>query len=205
MHLSPVLHILRIFVIKFFEKAMRKRLWKWVGFGYLLFLLWYWFARPGVLIERPAHTETYVQAYGRLAVELGRQTGIPPAIILAVGGLESAWGASELARQGNNHFGIKIYDPHQDSYCLPTQEYEKKKAMTVHACFRAYPHARDSFRDFTQKLTANPRYAMLFGLPARDYESWAKGLQHCGYATDPRYARKLIKVVEAYHLDEVGK
>ena len=63
------------------------------------------------------------------------------------------------------------------------------------ACFRAYDSPQDSFRDYCRKLMTNPRYKPLFQYGSFDYENWALGLQSCGYATDPDYARKLIRVM----------
>lgn len=34
-----------------------------------------------------------------------------------------------------------------------------------------------------------------------DYKGWARGLKKAGYATDPRYADRLINIIELYDLD----
>lgn len=182
------------------NKKLSRKLLLWL---YALFLLAYWTGVFNRKPQRPPHTEAYVEAYGELALALSRETGVPPAIILAVGALESGWGSSELARRGNNHFGIKAWDESEQRCCLPTQEYYREKAHTVQACFRAYPDAGDSFRDFSYKIASSPRYAGLFEYSLSDYSAWARGLQACGYATDPHYADKLIRVVDTYRLHDL--
>lgn len=170
-----------------------------------VFLVWVsrWCWRQEEIGIRPPQTEAYIQQYGALAVQLGKESGVPAPIILAAGGLESGWGSSELARRGNNHFGIKVDNSNQPARCMPTREFYRRRFHTVDACFRAYPNAADSFRDYCRKLRSDQRYQNLFRHGSRDYKSWAQGLQECGYATDPEYADKLIKLVKLYRLNEV--
>jgi len=59
--------------------------------------------------------------------------------------------------------------------------------------FRAYPSYTESFRDYANLLTANPRYAQVIG--SRDPSTFARGLQQAGYATDPMYAVKLERII----------
>jgi flagellum-specific peptidoglycan hydrolase FlgJ len=51
--------------------------------------------------------QEYVNSYADAAMEQMRLYGIPASITLAQGILESASGKSQLARNENNHFGIK--------------------------------------------------------------------------------------------------
>ncbi len=152
--------------------------------------------------SRPAHVEAYVQQFGPVARELGQETGVPPAIILGLASLESGFGQSKLAREGNNHIGKKA-SRGQPTYCLPTYEYSGKKRYTVKACFRAYDSPDDSLRDLAMLLSTAPRYQELFNYSRSDIEAWADGLKRCGYATDPAYAKKLVKVIRLYHLDRI--
>jgi flagellum-specific peptidoglycan hydrolase FlgJ len=177
---------------------------RWAAAIYLLLWVVYFYDGRQPQMERPPHVEAYLLEFGPLAFELERQSGIPPAIPLAVAGLESGWGQSELARVGNNHFGIKAKRQDQ-KYCVPTSEYVKGKHRRVRACFRAYEGSHESFLDFCRVLTDDPRYNHLLSLDRADYHSWAKGLQDSGYATDPRYARKIVQVVEKYGLHELKR
>lgn len=119
---------------------------------------------------------------------------IPASITLAQGLLESGAGRSELARKSNNHFGIK---------CGRSWDGRTVRADddAPNECFRAYRHAKDSYRDHSKFLRTGARYAFLFRLKITDYKGWARGLKKAGYATDPRYADRLINIIELYDLD----
>ena len=67
-------------------------------------------------------------------------------------------------------------------------------------CFRAYDHPLQSFEDHSKFLVNSSRYRRLFSLSMQDYRGWAHGLKACGYATNPRYAHKLIELIELYKL-----
>jgi len=134
----------------------------------------------------------YIDRYNTLAVEQMGKYKIPASITLAQALLESGGGLSELARSSNNHFGIKC---HADW----TGERIYRRDDTPNDCFRVYPTVEDSYEDHSKFLTRS-RYAVLFTYDIKDYESWARGLQECGYATDKAYANKLIKYVEDYEL-----
>jgi len=136
----------------------------------------------------------YVAKWGSSAVREMYRSGVPASITLAQGILESNSGMSELSTKGNNHFGIKC---HSDW---------KGKSMRVDddrkgECFRVYDNAEDSYRDHSDFLRYNDRYKFLFDYPVTDYKSWAYGLKKAGYATDPSYPTKLIKLIEDYNLD----
>lgn len=154
--------------------------------------------RPG----RPVNVRAYLETYAPVAKKLSELSGIPAAVPLAVAGLESGWGESQLAREGNNHFGIKARGG-QKRYCLRTTEFKRGRPYRVLDCFRAYPSPEEGYFDFVRFILTQPRYEGLFRIPAEDYRSWAKGLQEAGYATDPDYAKKLIRVIEYYDLDEI--
>ena len=54
-------------------------------------------------------------------------------------------------------------------------------------------------------MRSGARYAFLFRLKITDYKGWAKGLKKAGYATDPKYANRLINIIETYDLDKYDK
>lgn len=134
----------------------------------------------------------YILQYYPIAQEQQRLYGVPACITLAQGLLESGAGRSPLAQKANNHFGIKCAGDwkgntyHQDD-------------DTKDECFRKYKKVEDSYKDHALFLQ-RPRYAELFTLQVTDYKGWAHGLKRCGYATDPAYAGKLIKLIEDYNL-----
>lgn len=124
-------------------------------------------------------------------------SGIPASITLAQGILESGNGNSSLAREANNHFGIKCTSEWKGKTILKDDD-EKDD------CFRVYTSPEESFRDHSAFLKRK-RYASLFELDKNDYTGWANGLKQAGYATNPRYAELLISLVERYELDKYDR
>ena len=142
--------------------------------------------------------QKYVEKYADIAVKEMKRTGVPASITLAQGLLESRAGLSPLAADGNNHFGIKCHN-----------DWDGKKMYhdddANNECFRVYKSAEESFKNHSDFLRGRDRYKSLFELPQDDYKAWAHGLKEAGYATDPRYAHKLIKLIEDYELYEYDK
>lgn len=135
----------------------------------------------------------YIKTYSGIAVEEMKRSGVPASITLAQGLLESGAGQSRLAVKANNHFGIKC---HKNWKGRTISHDDDAKGE----CFRAYDKAEDSFRDHSDFLRYNDRYKFLFDLEPTDYKGWCHGLKKAGYATDPKYAYKLIDVLEKYEL-----
>lgn len=150
-------------------------------------------------ISKPISKEEYVSQWSTIAVEEMLKHNIPASITLAQGILESGSGNSELAREGNNHFGIKCHDwKGKKMY----KDDDKKNE-----CFRVYDNADESFKDHSDFLVNRSRYAALFTYDRKDYKSWARGLKDAGYATNPKYPDLLINLIETLKLDrfdEVG-
>jgi LysM repeat protein len=94
-----------------------------------------------------------------------------------------------LAKQGNNHFGIKCKKDWTGCTILEDDD-------ALQECFRCYAKAEDSYKDHSRFLKDNKRYAALFLLDISDYKSWAKGLLSAGYATNQKYADLLISTIE---------
>ena len=132
----------------------------------------------------------YIDTYKNIALIEQRDNGIPVSITLAQGLLESAAGTSTLAREGNNHFGVKCHN------------YKGGSTYIGSVCYRRYHSVHESYLDHSRFLKAK-RYESLFKLKLTDYRGWAHGLKRCGYATDPRYAEKLISMIETYGLDKL--
>ena len=144
------------------------------------------------IVPKIINTEDYVKFYSTIAMDEMMQFGIPASITLAQGILESGSGKGRLAVEANNHFGIKCHDWNgKKIYHDDDKEQE---------CFRKYDNPEYSFRDHSLFLTNRSRYSFLFDLKKDEYKKWAKGLKKAGYATDPRYAQKLIDLIERYEL-----
>ncbi len=138
--------------------------------------------------ERFFSKQDYIEMWKEEAIAQMVKYGIPASITLAQGMLESGNGNSELARYANNHFGIKCHN--WDGPGIYKDDDKKDE------CFRKYTNAFESFEDHSKFLYNRKRYAFLFSLEITDYEGWAKGLRKAGYATNPKYARLLIDIIE---------
>ncbi len=154
-----------------------------------------------IFAQAPA--DVYIQTYADIAVEEMERTGIPASIKLAQGLLESSIGKSPLCTEANNHFGIKCGNEWvgREMY-REDDDYGLNKVLTK-SCFRVFDSGYDSYRahsEFIMNPVKDFRYGFLFSIPTDDYESWARGLQSAGYATDPEYANKLINLINRYQL-----
>tara|TARA_B110000211_G_scaffold219459_1_gene265215 strand:- start:124 stop:1032 length:909 start_codon:yes stop_codon:yes gene_type:complete len=142
--------------------------------------------------------QDYLDNYTDDAIEEMNRAGVPASITLAQGMLESGYGNSPLARKANNHFGIKC---HSD-WTGPIFRVDDDKKDE---CFRKYKSVKHSFRDHSNFLRGKKRYASLFELKITDYKGWAKGLRKAGYATNKKYAKLLIDLIERHDLNQYVK
>lgn len=145
--------------------------------------------------QNPELVEEYINTYKELAMSEQVRVGIPAAVTLAQGIHETGAGTSRLAKLGNNHFGIKCKRSWKGQTIKHTDD-------APNECFRKYNYPLDSYKDHSDYLRNNPRYASLFKLSMTDYAAWCIGLRRAGYATNPRYAQMLIKLIENYKLQE---
>ena len=141
--------------------------------------------------NRNPQFEEYIQTYKYWAIQNMNKYKIPASIILAQAVLESAAGKSHLAIYGNNHFGIKNKPEWKGEVLTNPNDGE---------LYRKYNSIRESYQDHSLFLTKRPWYKPLFQLDIRDYKAWAVGLQKTGYAVDPKYPEKLIRIIETYQL-----
>jgi LysM repeat protein len=142
--------------------------------------------------------EKYISQYAELAVKEMYRSGVPASITLAQGLLESGNGKSTLAVKGNNHFGIKCHK----GWTGKSMRHDDDKK---NECFRVYDSPEESFRDHSDFLRYRDRYSFLFDFRITDYKSWAHGLKKAGYATDPSYPQKLIRIIEEYDLHKYDR
>jgi flagellum-specific peptidoglycan hydrolase FlgJ len=138
----------------------------------------------------------YIERYAQLAIAEQQKFGIPASITLAQGLLESNAGESKLARNTNNHFGIKCFSRKcKRGHCKNFTDDSHKDF------FVQYQNVWSSYRAHSKFLKNSSRYAKLFHLGPDDYRGWARGLQKAGYATDRKYGDKLIAIIENLQLD----
>ncbi len=114
---------------------------------------------------------------------------------MAQGLHETENGNSVLVKKSNNHFGIKC----KSSWTGGGVSHDDDAPGE---CFRTYKNADESYRDHSNYLRGNERYASLFQLDPADYKKWAHGLKKAGYATNPKYPVILIQTIEKYNLQQ---
>ena len=143
--------------------------------------------------QPPEDIIEYISRYKRLAMQEMQRSGVPAAIKLAQGIHETSAGKSVLVLKSNNHFGIKC----KSNWTGKSVSHDDDARGE---CFRSYNSPMDSYRDHSNFLRGSDRYASLFNLDPTDYKAWAFGLRKAGYATNPKYAPIIIKIIEDYNL-----
>jgi len=147
------------------------------------------------------HIDEFVGRMGASAQAASNASGVPAPLILAQAALESGWGKREIraddGTQSFNLFGIKA----DKSWTGPvvettTTEYVDGEPQRVRAKFRAYGSYEEAFTDYARFMTRNPRYASV--LATDDPTEAAHGLQRAGYATDPQYGQKLVRIMQKF-------
>jgi len=146
-----------------------------------------------------AHVEQFVSRLLPAAQRASQASGVPAQLIMAQAALESGWGKREIraddGRSSYNLFGIKADKSWKGPVVeTTTTEYVNGVAQKIQAKFRAYSSYEESFTDYARFLTSNPRYANV--LATKDPAEAAHGLQRAGYATDPQYGGKLVRIMK---------
>lgn len=157
----------------------------------------------GALAAQESENLRYVERYKEIAIREMERAGIPASIKLAQGILESNAGQSWLARQANNHFGIKCGNDWDGKKVYKKDDDYNEEGKLVESCFRSYKNPEASFiahSEFLRDPKKQYRYGFLFRLEPADYKGWAEGLRRAGYATSANYHHKLIDIIERYSL-----
>ncbi len=160
--------------------------------------------RIGRTVERYVFTSEadFINTVGWAAQKSRRSTGVPASVTVAQAILESDWGRSRLTRQGNNLFGIKALGSATGpagTVALATWEHVDGEDVIVQAPFKAYFTLDESIDDHGRFFIRNKRYADALAVAA-DARAFANAIQDDGYATDPGYADKLIRLMDRYEL-----
>ena len=146
-----------------------------------------------------AHVEQFVSRMLPAAQQASQASGVPAQLIMAQAALESGWGRREIraedGRNSYNLFGIKADRSWKGPVVeTTTTEYVNGAAQKTRATFRAYGSYEESFSDYAKFLVSNPRYNNVRA--TQDPAEAAHGLQRAGYATDPQYGGKLIRIMK---------
>ncbi len=144
----------------------------------------------------------FIKALIPAAKESMLRSRIPASFTVAQAALESAWGASKLAIQGFNLFGVKdaAHDTWEGPFLeFPTKEIIDGKEVIIGAKWRKYSGWDECIKDHEAFLTKNPRYASAFVRPCTGM-AFAHFIAASGYATDPNYADKIINIIRGHNL-----
>lgn len=145
--------------------------------------------------------QEYAQQYAEYAMEQMKKYGIPASVTLAQGILESANGNSQLARNENNHFGIKA----TPSWLAQGGKYGLYSDDKPNEKFCSYDSVADSYEHHSKFLKENSRYAECFKLSPDDYKGWTEEIAKAGYASGKGYSAQLQKIIEINGLDKYDK
>ncbi|MCG7491238.1 flagellar assembly peptidoglycan hydrolase FlgJ [Vibrio sp. Of14-4] len=141
--------------------------------------------------------QSFVNTMKPYAERAARALGVDSSLILAQAALETGWGKKVIANtRGSSHnlFNIKADKRWTgDKVATQTLEYHQGIPVKENAAFRSYSSFEDSFNDYVQFLNDNPRYNSALRHQGNN-ESFIRGIHQAGYATDPEYADKVLKV-----------
>lgn len=156
---------------------------------------------PAASASLQGQVDAFVDRMGASAQAASVASGVPAPLILAQAALESGWGKREIraddGTQSFNLFGIKADKGWKGATVeTTTTEYIDGEPQKVRAKFRAYASYEEAFTDYARFITRNPRYANV--LATADPAEAAHGLQRAGYATDPRYGEKLVRIMQKF-------
>ncbi len=145
--------------------------------------------------------EEFIQSLLPHAQKAAERLGVEPRVLLAQAALETGWGKHLIkdaeGRPSFNFFGIKAHQGWQgDVADTLTHEYMDGQRLTIKDRFRSYGAPEESFQDYVNFLSNNPRYREALQ-KAADPEAYARGLQEAGYATDPNYADKILNIADS--------
>jgi N-acetylmuramoyl-L-alanine amidase len=142
----------------------------------------------------------FIGIIAQAAVAGMRESRVPASLTIAQAILESSWGTSELATKANNLFGIKGIGP-GGMYTKVSDEFVNGRKVRKASDFKKYRSWDESIRDHTAFLL-QPRYAKVLG---SDWKTACREVYAAGYATDPQYPQKLMRLIEQYKLYEYDK
>lgn len=145
--------------------------------------------------------QQFIEKLAPLAIEDMRRTGVPASLTIAQGILESNNGNSTLAKQANNLFGMKGTGP-AGSIRLPTKEYKNGEWITIYTDFRKYNNWAESVNDHSNLFINGVSWNrnLYRGVIGVDGITAAREVAKAGYATDPDYDKKLIKLITDHQL-----
>ncbi|NKB98043.1 MAG: flagellar assembly peptidoglycan hydrolase FlgJ [Pseudomonadales bacterium] len=143
--------------------------------------------------------DAFIQTIQPIVEKLLKNTSLPIEGVLGQAALETGWGNNVIAKEdgslSHNLFGMKAKTDAEPSVPISSMEFELGKWVNKLANFRSYPDWEGSVQDYIQTLSSNPRYQDVMAA-GDDLKKFASTLMQTGYATDPKYADKLVSIAE---------
>lgn len=131
--------------------------------------------------------DNYMAQYKELAVKLMNRHEIPASVILGIAIHESASGNSKIAKNLNNHFGVKGSNTNKQ----------------INSSYKGYETVEDSYKDFIDMMKSRPKFKILFDKYSDyDYKNWIYGIQRGGYAASRTWAAQVISIIQRHKLYE---
>ncbi|ADT86318.1 flagellar assembly peptidoglycan hydrolase FlgJ [Vibrio furnissii] len=150
---------------------------------------------------------SFVASLKPFADKAAKALGVDSTLLLAQAALETGWGQKVVKNargSSNNLFNIKADRSwHGAKVATQTLEYQDQTPVMEKAAFRSYTNYQDSFNDYVRFLSSNPRYTTALRHNGSD-EDFIRGIHQAGYATDPQYADKVLRVkAQIEQMDEL--
>ncbi|EMX0222952.1 flagellar assembly peptidoglycan hydrolase FlgJ [Vibrio fluvialis] len=151
--------------------------------------------------------QSFVASLKPFADKAAKALGVDSTLLLAQAALETGWGQKVVKNargSSNNLFNIKADRSwHGAKVATQTLEYQDQTPVMEKAAFRSYSNYQDSFNDYVRFLANNPRYTTALRHGGSD-EDFIRGIHQAGYATDPQYADKVLRVkAQIEQMDEL--
>lgn len=150
--------------------------------------------------------KSFVQALWPVAQKTAKQLGVSPKLLLAQAALETGWGKYVIKNEsGKNSFNLFNIKSDQrwsgEQVKIASLEYIAGEAKSQTSFFRAYNSYEESFKDFADFLQQGERYQKALS-NAKDDKRFVEELQAAGYATDPDYAKKILRIMNDKPLNQ---
>ncbi|MCK5831550.1 MAG: flagellar assembly peptidoglycan hydrolase FlgJ [Methylococcales bacterium] len=151
--------------------------------------------------------EDFIHQLRPYAQQAAKKLGVDTNVLLSQAALETGWGKSIIksgdGQSSHNLFNIKADKSwHGQQTHVSTLEFKDGIGKKEMSGFRSYSSYQESFNDYVDFIQNNPRYKDAIKM-AEKPEQYMHELQQAGYATDPDYASKVMKIVQSKQMTHV--
>jgi flagellar protein FlgJ len=148
-------------------------------------------------------SQEFVDKLWPMAEKAAKDLGVSTGVLVSQAALETGWGQSILAtveKSSHNLFNIKADSRWEgEKISKESLEYENNIAVNKTSHFRSYSNYQDSFNDYVKFIKENPRYGEALQ-KVNNSEQYLHGIHQAGYATDPNYVEKIMKVLNGSNI-----